>query len=256
MKDWSYDKIIVKINPHYMNKTIYLKYSNSIGIFMKGYSRSTLNHELMHTVQSLKDPTILLVDYENQSVLTQIRGFFRKNAHNIELLKCLFYVSDKSEFEAFVHSFRKMTKEEKVELLSFALLLKYFNMKNLIGSQRVLRQFITIWMQYYGESSIPFLDRLRLNLNVRRNNIEINKEEIEEFSRRINEKFNKVGTEYIRKLSNQYSDTEEDVDKLVRYLNLAKLNIVRNDFKYVIDMSKNKKITVGSNRIYDVGKNW
>jgi hypothetical protein len=111
-------------------------------------------------------------------------------------------------------------------------------------------------MQYYGESSIPFLDRLRLNLNVRRNNIEINKEEIEEFSRRINEKFNKVGTEYIRKLSNQYSDTEEDVDKLVRYLNLAKLNIVRNDFKYVIDMSKNKKITVGSNRIYDVGKNW
>ena len=220
LKSWTYDAISVRINASYMNKAIYLKFSNSIGIFLKAYSKSTLNHELMHVLQSLTNLDVLLVDYENQSVLTQIRGFFRKNASNIELLKGLFYIADQRELEAFTHSFRKMRKDEKVELLSFVLLLKYFNLSNLISNNNSLRQFITIWMQYYGESSIPFFDRVRLHRNINRNRIEFNKEEIREFTKEINTKFNKIGTTYMRMLNNQYTDNEVDVEKFIKLLSM------------------------------------
>ena len=256
LKTWTYDAISVRINSSYMNKTIYLKFSNSVGIFLKAFSKSTLNHELMHVLQSLTDKDVLLIDYENQSVLTHIRGFFRKNADNIELLKGLFYIADSREMEAFVHSFRKMRKDEKVELLSYVLLLKYFNLKNLIEDKNLLRQFITIWMKYYNDTDIPYFDRVRLRSDIRRNRIDIDKEEIDNFTKEINDNFHKIGTIYMRKLNNQFLDNDVDAERFVKYLNLAKLNIVRNDFKYVIDLSKAKDINLSSDTNYDVTTDW
>lgn len=256
LESWPYDTLSIRISSTFMNKTVYLKYNNGVGIFMKNMSKSTLVHELVHVQQSINNPDILLVDYDNQAVLTQIRSFFRKNAHNIELLKSLFYIADNREYEAFTQSFKKMKKAEKVELLSFVLLLKYFNLNNLIDNQTTLRQFLTIWREFYGSGDIPFFDRVRLGRNLRRNNIEINKKELKEFTKKINSKFNEVGTKYIRNLSSQYSDNHWDSEKFMRLLNLAKLNIVRNDFDYVLDLSKNKNIKITPNQTYDITKEW
>ena len=255
VKDWDYNNIIVSVNSEYINKVIYLKFSNSIGIYLKTYSRATLNHELTHVMQSIKDTSILLVDYENHSVLSQIKSFFKKNGQNIELLKTLLYVSDEREMDAFIQAFKKYDKDKKIEILSCVLLLKYFNLKNLISDVQSLRQFITVWYQYYG-TSIPFFDRLKLQRRIANNTLEVNKEEVNDFIKTINTKLNKIGTTFLRRLSNQYIESDTDVEKFVKLLNKAKLNIVRNDFKYVLDLSNAKKVRISPNQKYNIKEDW
>lgn len=255
LKTWEYNSINVYINPKYTNKTAYLKYSNSIGIFMKSYNRSILNHELTHVKQSTVDTGILLVDYDSQAVLTQIKSFFRKNAHNIELLKTLLYVSDEREIEAFTQSFRKCSKKEKIEILSYILLLKYFNLKNLISDVRSLRQFVTIWYQYYN-TSIPFFDRVSIRRSIGNNTLEVNKKEVNQFIDTINSKLNKIGTTYMRKINNQYLDSEFDVEKFVKLLNEAKLNISRNSVENVMDFTNIRKYNISPTLKYDITADW
>jgi len=255
LKTWEYNSINVYINSRYTNKTAFLKYSNSVGIFMKAYNKSILNHELTHVKQSTIDTGVLLVDYDSQAVLTQIKSFFRKNSHNIELLKTLLYVSDEREIEAFTQSFRKCSKTEKVEILSYVLLLKYFNLKNLISDVTSLRQFITIWYQYYN-TSIPFFDRMSIRRRVGNNTLEINKKEVNSFIETINSKLNKIGTTYMRKINNQYIDTEYDVEKFVKLLNDAKLNISRNSVESVMDFTNIKKYRVSPTQKYDITADW
>jgi hypothetical protein len=239
LKSWNYNTIDIWINPTYINKILYLSYSNSIIIFLKSYSRGTLNHELTHALQSTTDDSVLLIDYENNIVLSQIRNFFTENRNNIDLLKGLLYFSDEREMEAFIQAFKKYDREKKVEILSYALLLKYFNLRNVITDERSLRQFVTIWYQYYG-TSIPFFDRLSLQHRIRNNTLEVNKKEVNEFIQTINTKLNKIGNTYMRKLSNQYNDTDVNAEKFVKLLNKAKLNITRNEFKNLLDLSNTK----------------
>lgn len=255
LESWNYNNINIYISPKYTNKTAYLKYSNSIGIFMKSYNRSILNHELTHVKQSTVDTGILLIDYDSQSVLTQIKSFFRKNAHNIELLKTLLYFSDEREIEAFTQSFRKCGKKEKIEILSYILLLKYFNLKNLISDVRSLRQFVTIWYQYYN-TSIPFFDRMSIRRRIGNNTLEVNKKEVNQFIEAINSKLNKIGTTYMRKINNQYLETEFDIEKFIKLLNEAKLNITRNSVKSVMDFTDIKKHNISPTRKYDISADW
>jgi hypothetical protein len=253
LSDWEYENLSVNVNYKYINKTAYLKYSNSVGIYLKSYSLSTLIHELTHILQSKGNSDILLIDYDSHSVLSQIRNFFEKNADDIEFLKTLLYVSDERELEAFVQAFRKYNKSKKVEILSYVLLLKYFNLKNLIKDKNILKQFITIWYQYYN-TSILFIDRIILQRRIRNNTIEIDKEKVNEFIETTNNKLNKIGTTYLRRLSNLYTD--EDINKFIILLNEAKLNIVRNDFKHILDLSNSKNIKLSPLHNYNIKTDW
>lgn len=269
LKNWDFQNICVYVNPNYTNKTTNLTWINSIGIFIKSYSRSTLNHELIHALQLSKNKNILISSYENEVVLSQIQNFFRKNRTNINLLKNMLYFSDEREMEAFIHSFRKESKDKKIEILSYVLLLKYFNLKNLISDEQSLRQFITIWKEYYG-TSIPFFDRMSLQRRITSNTLELNQKEIEKFIKNINHKLNKIGNIYMEKLIKQYSSSEieaekfinqnsiieSEIEKFIKLLNKAKLNIVRNNFKGVIDISNVKNIKLPNNQSYNMRKNW
>jgi len=255
LKSWKYDSIDIWVNPNYINKIIHIEYSNSIIIFLKSYSRATLNHELVHALQSNTDESVLLIDYENNIVLSQIKNFFRENAHNIDLLKGLLYFSDEREMTAFIQAFKKYDRDKKVEVLSYVLLLKYFNLNNLITNEQTLRQFVMLWYEYYG-TSIPFFDRLSIQRRIRNNTLKIDKKEVNEFIKTINTKLNKIGTTYMRRLSNQYNDNEINAEKFIKLLNKAKVNISRNEFKDLLDLSKAKKIKITPNQKYDMNTGW
>jgi len=228
LSNWNYRSINVYIDSSYSNKTAYLKYSNSVGIFLKSYNRAALNHELMHVLQSTISLDVLLIDYENRSLLLQIKSFFKKHVSDINLLDSLLYISDEREMGAFIHSFKKYSDEKKINILSHIILLKNFDLKNLIEDKHSLNQFITIWYKYY-DTSIPLVDRLMLRRNLRRDTLEIiNDDELNDFIDFINKKLNTSGTNGLRKISNQYNDSEEDVEKLIKLLDKAKLNIADN----------------------------
>lgn len=251
LTNWGYDNIRVCVKHNGSNLISYLPISNTAIIFMKNYSRSVLNHELFHAYQSSQDPKMLTTTYENKTLINQLSSFFTNNSDNINLLKKLIYYADNMEMGAYIHSFKKMKEKEKIELLTYILLLKYFDLSKLMSDKNVLSKFIYLWKNYYGET-IPVIDRL---FNIRRNiinsdEIVINKKELEPFINKINKKLNFAGDIYLEKLGKQNIQTS-DVEKLSALLNKASSNIYRNKLDNTLNNDNN--ITDITNQIkFDV----
>jgi len=249
LKDWPYVFIVIGISPKFINKTAYLKYSNSVGIYLKAPSKATLNHELIHVLQSTIDRNILLIDYENNTVLNQIKNFFQKISNKIGLLETMLYFADDREMGAFIHSFKKYDKNKRVEILSYILLIKHFKVENLITDKNLLYQFITIWEQYQ-HSPISFFNRRSIQRRINNNTLELNDQQIQDFMRNINKKLNKSGIIYMDKLNNQYNTNDDEMEKFIKLLDLAKTNIIRNDFKNIMNLEDAKKIKLSSTQNY------
>lgn len=196
LETWTYNDINIWIIPKCINKANYVRFSNSACVFLKEYNESTLNHELMHIMDSLKDRTILSRAYPNKKVLTQLENIFSKYAYQIDLLIGLFYIADDREVFSFIQSYMKSSEDKKKELFSYFFLLRYFNLNKIIGDKNTLNQFVTIWKRYYG-GSIPFLKRFSFQISTRNNTIVINEEESSEFIEKINTMLTSTGAEYI-----------------------------------------------------------
>lgn len=250
MKDWEFSKITVRINVEYTNITKFIRFGNIAAVYIKSLSKSMLNHELMHVFQASKNRELLQIDYENQTLLSQMRSFFRNSQFNIDIIKTLFYAADDREIDAYTHSFKKSSRSSKIGILVVALMLRYFNVKNYIKDTNELRQFITIFYQYYN-SSIPFFDRLKINNQINNNTLEINKKEVKQFIKFINIKLNDAGRKYLTRLTNQSTESEKDLENFVILLNKAKRKIVEQNVNF-IDLNRAIRLRLSDTRTFDI----
>ncbi|MGE5406701.1 MAG: hypothetical protein ACM3NR_03225 [Methanosarcina sp.] len=250
---WEYKEILILVNRRFnvQGKTGYLKHQKTIVIYMNSLCLGTLNHELMHVLQSVTDQNVLFSDYENNKVLKQLTKIFRKEKYHIVVLRKLLYLTDKREMGAFIHSLKKYDNTKIMELISYVILMKYFDVKNLMSDKNALNQFVTIWQRYY-RGNIPFFERIALINEIKRNKLETKEIEINEFIHNINVSINNAANEYLVKIINQYSDNEADLKNLKILFDDVMRNLADTSFNDLMNMSTAENLRLSSSLEYDI----